>query len=111
MAAVSDITPVLSRAILLGLARSCEKMKTDLLTVLSCLQIAAELFRRYARHTAEHLREMTRTCVTDVQPNLYETARGFADELLRTGDPLPNNKLHRRHAGGLLEHAREVKRT
>ena len=51
---------------------------------------------------------MARARVADLQPHIDEAARGFADQLLRLGDPFARDELQRRQAGGLLEHPRKM---
>jgi hypothetical protein len=80
MAAVSDITPVPSRPILLCLARSCEKEEV------AFLQRGAEFFGRHTSHSPKSLGEMAGVRVAGLQGHLDQTARGFADELLGARD-------------------------
>ena len=54
---------------------------------------------------------MARTRVAHLERDLDQAARRFADELLRTGDSFAGNETQRRHAGRLLEDAREVEGT
>ena len=96
----SDSMRGLSLGIVRSLSRSCGK-RTD-------LQGAAELRRPHANNAPEHLREMARTRVANLQRNFDEAAGRFADQSLCAGDPLSGNELQRRHPCCLLEHTGKV---
>src|SRR3954454_19362363 len=75
------------------------------------LQCTAKVRRRNTYRPPKHLREVARVLVANVEADLDQAALGFADELLGVCDPFARDELQRGHAGGLLEDAREMKRT
>src|SRR5438046_10299111 len=87
-----------SLAILRPLSQSCGKLKR-----------ATELRWRNSNHTAEDLRGMARAGVADLEPDIDETARSFADQLLCARYALAADELEGSHASGLLGELGQVR--
>src|SRR3954463_4441811 len=74
------------------------------------LQGVTKFRRRHTCYFPENFREMTGVRVANIQCDLDQTARGFANELLSTRDPFSPDELQWSHARRLFEHARKMKR-
>src|SRR6266496_4438401 len=92
------------------LSRSCPACRVLAGKLRGELKRAAKLSRCNAHNAPKNLGEMAGTRVPNVEGDLDEAARGFANELLCARDPLPRHELERRHPRALLKHARKMER-
>ena len=87
--------------------RPKKAVKKDQILAVKCSLFERQAIEARAKSTnltvSEYLREMAWAGVANFEPDIDETARSFADQLLGAGDAFAGDELQRSQARGFLE--------